>query len=92
MSNKNKDIRSFFKKKSSPPGGSQEPAATAPKPKKKVLKQATIESLGRVVVLKEIDRCKKILEDETSDVERIKEAIVTLGAKNPSRLGLRMLL
>lgn len=81
-----RDIRSFFKKKESPTPDSENSASSSTrKPKKKVFKQATIESLGRVVVLKEIEKCKKILEDETSEVERIKEAIDSLGAKTPSR-------
>ena len=82
----NRDIRSFFKKKASPTDDSESSASPSTrKPKKKILKQATIESLGRVVVLKEIEKCKKILEDETSEVERIKEAIDSLGQKTPSR-------
>ena len=79
----NKDIRSFFKptKKTvrrgiEPTSSEPEPKAETPKPRPKIKsgpRQATLESLGRVVSLEEFERCKCILKEESASKERILE-------------------
>ena len=78
----NTDIRSFFKpaKKTArrgnePTQNESETGESKPKPKLKPKspRQATLESLGRVVSLEEFERCKCILKEDSASKERIIE-------------------
>jgi len=48
-------------------------------------KQKTIESLGRVIIIEEFNRCKGILSEENVSKERLMETFKSLLSKTPSR-------
>nr|XP_002730579.1 PREDICTED: transcription elongation factor A N-terminal and central domain-containing protein 2-like [Saccoglossus kowalevskii] len=61
------------------------PVLASPKPQKKELKQAKIESLQRVVVVEDILRMKAVLELENQTEENLLKALQELRQKTPSR-------
>ena len=85
----NSDIRSFFTKKKVKIRYESNTLSEKRKQRKAKIqkgpRQATIESLGRVIVIEEFERCKGVLTEDNPSKERVMEALKSLGSKTPSR-------
>lgn len=85
----NSDIRSFFTKKKVKIRYESNTLSEKRKQRKAKIqkgpRQATIESLSRVIVIEEFERCKGVLTEDNPSKERVMEALKSLGSKTPSR-------